>query len=97
MHIVRSLRQSTMHVALWWQIAVSTNSREQHARRVGVASGQYIFAEPLRRYWEGQAAQGQIGMQPQPQPQPQLQPQQDASAAGELECPELLARERRGG
>lgn len=35
------------------------------ACRVGVASGQYLFAAPLQQYWEQQAAQGcQAEMRP---------------------------------
>lgn len=45
-------------------------------RSVGVASGQYLFADPLRKYWENQARISGASLPPgsgqpdEPHPQP---------------------------
>lgn len=39
---------------------------------MGVASGKYIFEQPLKEYWEAQEARGKdVASQPQPQQQAQ--------------------------
>jgi hypothetical protein len=46
----------------------------QSGCRVGVASGKYIFEQPLKHYWEEQQVRSRGETGQQPPPQQQLQP-----------------------